>query len=382
MDDGMLALAASSMNIAGSAVGSNLNFRNSRRLEQIQFEHNQELMRLQNELNFDQWSRAWQMNNEYNSAAAQVQRLKDAGLNPAMAFGDGMAPANSTPSGTGLGSSSIPSLAPMDLSGFGSAFVDMWTALQSTKAQTALAKSQEDLNKLTGEGVHIDNQFRGILHEKDIEQIDSQINLANANAEYSVQQKFLAMDQRQQNAFMRWYNREQLNLDRQRVDLQSLSTEHQVSLWDLQGKAAIANANAANMQGRAALMNANTQRGYYNLEKPNLEARNKYADKNFESFMLKNLYSSKEQYYNYRFKANTQDSREQEANLRVRMLRGQVTGIDIDNETRGMKNGAAIIKDGIGSFMQMYNGASTNISGSLNRWNQSQSTNYYGSFGY
>ena len=49
----------------------------------------------------------WQETNEYNSAQAQVSRLRSAGLNPALAFGN---------SGANVGSASamsVPSAAPM-----------------------------------------------------------------------------------------------------------------------------------------------------------------------------------------------------------------------------------------------------------------------------
>lgn len=51
----------------------------------------------------------WNMQNEYNSPAAQVQRLKDAGLNPALVYGTGSAVAT----GNNKGFSAAPQAAPM-----------------------------------------------------------------------------------------------------------------------------------------------------------------------------------------------------------------------------------------------------------------------------
>lgn len=47
---------------------------------------------------------AWQLNNEYNTPAAQVQRLKDAGLNPALIYGTG----SSVATGNSKGAASAP----------------------------------------------------------------------------------------------------------------------------------------------------------------------------------------------------------------------------------------------------------------------------------
>lgn len=51
---------------------------------QEQKEHNKEMFDLENQANRDNWQWQFDLTNEYNSAAAQRQRLEDAGLNPSL----------------------------------------------------------------------------------------------------------------------------------------------------------------------------------------------------------------------------------------------------------------------------------------------------------
>lgn len=53
--------------------------------ENQRFEHEKQLAEQQNQYNLDMW----RMQNEYNSPAAQMQRFKEAGLNPNLIYGQG-----------------------------------------------------------------------------------------------------------------------------------------------------------------------------------------------------------------------------------------------------------------------------------------------------
>lgn len=97
----------------------------------------------------------WQMNNEYNTPAAQVQRLKDAGLNPALVYGTGA----SVATGNSKGAAHAPQAAPASNPRF-----DLLSALQfgqdmklktaqtqqieansaNMRAQTDVIKAQKD----------------------------------------------------------------------------------------------------------------------------------------------------------------------------------------------------------------------------------------------
>lgn len=68
-------------NFAGSVINSVM----QPVMEQLNFNHNLKLQELQNAYNLDMWK----MQNEYNSPQSQMQRFKEAGLNPNLIYGQG-----------------------------------------------------------------------------------------------------------------------------------------------------------------------------------------------------------------------------------------------------------------------------------------------------
>ena len=79
----------------GSLVGSIANGLFGGAQFRRQLEANKELARYQFDLNRQQW----QAENEYNSPKAQMQRLKEAGLNPNLVYGNGSVSGNTTTAG-------------------------------------------------------------------------------------------------------------------------------------------------------------------------------------------------------------------------------------------------------------------------------------------
>lgn len=84
----------------------------------------------------------WNMQNAYNTPAAQMERLKDAGLNPMLVYGNGSVVGNTT--------STVPKYTPVDYSGVGSAvggFVGASAdrALQKKRVEQAERKLGQDL---------------------------------------------------------------------------------------------------------------------------------------------------------------------------------------------------------------------------------------------
>lgn len=70
-------------NLAGGAIGAH----NSLKMLEYQNQYNREMADLQ----WQRYQDAWNKENAYNSPAQQVQRLKEAGLNPALMYGSGSA---------------------------------------------------------------------------------------------------------------------------------------------------------------------------------------------------------------------------------------------------------------------------------------------------
>lgn len=81
MDPASASLWGSGINAGSSLLGNIIGWFNNR-------ETNRENERLMNEQN--QWNlQMWKLNNEYNSPAAQMARLRAAGINPALAYAQG-----------------------------------------------------------------------------------------------------------------------------------------------------------------------------------------------------------------------------------------------------------------------------------------------------
>lgn len=68
-----------------SAVGSTLNYKNSKKLLEQQNAYNLEMANYQYDKNLE----AWNMQNQYNSPVEQMKRLEEAGLNPHLMYGQG-----------------------------------------------------------------------------------------------------------------------------------------------------------------------------------------------------------------------------------------------------------------------------------------------------
>lgn len=80
-------VAAAGVQAAGSIGSGLLTLIGNKRRSERALKQNKELMQYQYDQNLEQWK----AENEYNSPAAQMQRLKEAGLNPNLVYGDGNA---------------------------------------------------------------------------------------------------------------------------------------------------------------------------------------------------------------------------------------------------------------------------------------------------
>lgn len=82
----------------------------------------------QNQFNADQWQKAFDLTNQYNSPSNQIALMRQAGLNPSVIYAGGSAPVSTAsmgspaqsaglPSGHGVGSASSPSFQPTNVLG-------------------------------------------------------------------------------------------------------------------------------------------------------------------------------------------------------------------------------------------------------------------------
>lgn len=132
----------------------------------------------------------WSMQNQYNSPAAQMERLKAAGLNPNLVYGNGATQASSTVRSS-EGGSYRHQPAQID---FGGILLSMYE-LQRTQAQTNLLKEQKEVmieerrNKgLYGDTMAFDLGMKGELRDTSLQYKQQQLKKLQADTSYTLNQ--------------------------------------------------------------------------------------------------------------------------------------------------------------------------------------------------
>lgn len=189
------------------------------KIAQMNNEYNKQMLLEQERYNTEMWDKE----NAYNTASAQVQRYKDAGLNPYLMMSqNGSAGMASTANGVNPPTASEYQYNPVDYSGIASSAISAFNSLQTAQAQT------DNLNAQT-QGIKIENQY---LADKAIAEIMKQRNEANNIFEKTEYQR-IANSYAHRNFLSQLANTEaQTN---QYISAASLNTA-QSSLADLQGK--------------------------------------------------------------------------------------------------------------------------------------------------
>lgn len=139
---------------AGAQVGTSaLNFLFGRRMQEKEFAANRAQSQLAYQNDLDMWNRQstwnrkmWDVQNEYNLPANQMQRLRDAGLNPNLAAGGGSAGGQAT----SIQRAEMPKYqaARANYQAVPLAMPDMiglYNQIKATNAQVDQAKAQKDL---------------------------------------------------------------------------------------------------------------------------------------------------------------------------------------------------------------------------------------------
>lgn len=147
MGTGLAMLIVGLMSAVAAGIGVLGNVVSNRKNNQTQIE----LAGQQNQWNIEQWNRM----NAYNSPVNQVQRLRDAGLNPSLAYGGGLVDAGSASSpAAGV---ELPNTRPASFDGLG----DGLTQLSGRLQQQPLIDAQADYYNQLADAERIDNVTRG-----------------------------------------------------------------------------------------------------------------------------------------------------------------------------------------------------------------------------
>lgn len=184
-------IAAGAAALAGAIIKGVSNKRAQRR----QNAYNKQMAELENQKQLEYWN----MQNEYNSPAAQMQRLKDAGLNPNLAYqsvstGNAEAmPSYSTPE------QSFQNYAGEAMQEVGSTLASQITAYQSIQMNQAQIEAQRMNNELLRAHMPYANsaaylkyhgqEVQNLLTESQIDKVNEEINYINSNRELNQQQR-------------------------------------------------------------------------------------------------------------------------------------------------------------------------------------------------
>lgn len=140
-------------NLFGSKSQSDANKTNLK-IAQMNNEFNQRMMQKQMDYNTEMWQRQ----NEYNTPAAQVQRLRNAGLNPALMMGQGQTGTASAVGGVSPASANPAEVKPYipDMSGISQA-AQQYAALELQKSRI---QSENALTDAQTRNMYIENQYK------------------------------------------------------------------------------------------------------------------------------------------------------------------------------------------------------------------------------
>lgn len=155
------------------------------KIAQMNNDWSERMMDKQNQFDIDMWNR----NNEYNSASAQVQRLKDAGLNPALYMGSGAAGSASGSSSVGLPSPSSAQVQPLQYSGISKAIessIMLASQLAKNSAETNFINTQSDVMRAESKAriAEMEQNTRGKKYDTDFRQLNESVRVAMENEQY------------------------------------------------------------------------------------------------------------------------------------------------------------------------------------------------------
>lgn len=152
-------MAANVFDIASGVLGTGVNFLSNRNTNQT----NERIQQKQNAWNLEMWNR----NNEYNSPAAQMQRLQAAGLNPDLMYGQQSGGASGNSSSPAQGTNPIPKQ-PFQLDT--SSLVQAIQNEHLMQGQLDLLRSQKDNVDADTQGKDIDNQNKQFGYDLQFEE--------------------------------------------------------------------------------------------------------------------------------------------------------------------------------------------------------------------
>ena len=157
----------------GSLVGSIANGLFGGAQFRRQLEANKELARYQFDLNRQQW----QAENEYNSPKAQMQRLKEAGLNPNLVYGNGSVSGNTTTAGPRYEAPKRGVNTRWDFANMAAQAITMYQDMQQKQANIDLARAQTNAVNENAQLTAVERAWRILKKDSDAKWLDKERDL-------------------------------------------------------------------------------------------------------------------------------------------------------------------------------------------------------------
>lgn len=225
---------------AGSATASAINNRGGKRSQRRAYKYNQQLQeqqyQYQKEAAETSWSRqleAWNMENEYNSPKAQMQRYQDAGLNPNLIYGQ-----SNTAGSIGNYQMDTPDAPYVDVgsayssgSHTGDAIAAAASSVANGLASYQQAKKQDLENQIAFELLKQNEQktaqmsYQTSILSKELADYDNKIQHENWRRGNEIHRQLQADEKHGFDSAM-----SQTNLDRLKFQLQTMQDESQIKL--------------------------------------------------------------------------------------------------------------------------------------------------------
>lgn len=168
------AIAAAGIGVLGSVVGNVLNTRSTKKTNERSERFSREMYERQRA---DALS-DWHMQNSYNDPSAVMQRLQNAGLNPALAYGNGaQAQATSAPRGS---TAQNPNFKPPQVQTDAGSIALM--ALQAKQLQSNIARTDAETAAILARTTEQNYRNMAFTPELFTKELEAKINAANSGA--------------------------------------------------------------------------------------------------------------------------------------------------------------------------------------------------------
>lgn len=223
------ALIGAGASLLGNLFGSNSQSdanKTNLKIAQLNNEYNERMMQKQMDYNTEMWQRQ----NEYNTPAAQVQRLRYAGLNPALMMGQGQTGTAASAGGVSPAQANHAEVKPYipDMSGISQA-AQQYAALELQKSRI---QSENALTDAQTRNMYIENQYKASQLLADIAAKSAETK--NVRAKTTYQQIENSMRKQMLGAEYELTMRQQQSVEQQtrNMMLQSLMLSKELAVFD------------------------------------------------------------------------------------------------------------------------------------------------------